>query len=409
MTNLWQRRLLVGVAIALLAVNLRPSLIVISPLLPSIRIDLGMTPAVAGLLGAAPSLAFAVFGWVTPAIAHLTGGERLAWIAMLITGVAQLGRLMTDSTLVFVTLSFLAYAAMGVGNVLLPPLVKLHFPDRIGAISGMYIMLISVGTALPAFVAVPVANATNWRISAAVWAIFALSVVYPWMRVGQVAKRRRNLESSIHPGEQQPTRALLATPLAWGLVGVFGINSLNAYAMMAWLPTMLVESGVSAALSGVYLSLFAIVAIPLAFVMPWMTLRLRSALPLIVLFAACYAAGYTGLLLSPTSGTLLWVMLVGAGPGAFPLVLTLVNLRSSTMAGAAALSGFTQGLGYLVGGLGPALVGVLRELSGNWTAPLVFLISGLTIQLAASYLVSRPGSIEVQLAHRQLRRVGGVR
>lgn len=406
MTNRWQKRILVGAAIALLAVNLRPSLIVISPLLTSIRIDLGMTPAVAGLLGAAPPLAFAAFGWMTPAIAHPIGYERLAWIAMLITGSAQLGRLVTDSTLAFVMLSFLAYAAMGVGNVLLPPLVKLHFPDRVGVISGMYIMLISVGTALPAFVAVPVADATSWRASAGIWAVFALSVVYPWMRVGQVAKNRQRLNPSLQRTQPQPTKALLVTPLAWGLVGVFGINSLNAYAMMAWLPTLLVESGVSSTLSGVYLSLFAIVAIPLAFIVPWMALRLPSAFPLIVLFAACYAGGYTGLLVSPTSGTLLWVMLAGAGPGAFPLVLTLVNLRSSTVAGAAALSGFTQGLGYMVAGVGPLMAGLLRELSGNWTAPLVFLISGLTIQLAAGYLVTRPGSIEVQLARHQLRRSG---
>ena len=366
-----------------------------------------MTPAVAGLLGAAPPLAFAAFGWMTPAIAHLTGYERLAWIAMLVTGAAQLCRLMTDSTLVFVTLSFLAYAAMGVGNVLLPPLVKLHFPDKIGVISGMYIMLISVGTALPAFVAVPVADATSWRASAGIWAVFALSVVYPWIRVGQVTKNRRSFEPSVPRAKLQPTKELLVTPLAWGLVGVFGINSLNAYAMLTWLPTMLVESGVSATLSGVYLSLFAVVAIPLAFVVPWVTLRLPSAFPLIALFAACYAAGYTGLLLSPTSGTLLWVMLAGAGPGAFPLVLTLVNLRSSTVAGAGALSGCTQGLGYLVAGIGPLMVGLLRDVSGTWTAPLMFLIAGLTIQLAAGYLVSRPGSIELQLARHRLRRSGG--
>lgn len=131
-----------------------------------------------------------------------------------------------------------------------------------------------------------------------------------------------------------------------------------------------------------------------------MTLRLRSAFPLIIVFAT----GYAGLLLSPTSGTLLWVMLAGAGPGAFPLVLTLVNLRSSTVAGAAALSGFTQGLGYLVTGVGPVVVGMLREMYGTWTAPLVLLLVGLTLQAAAGCPVSRPGSIEVQLARHQLRR-----
>jgi CP family cyanate transporter-like MFS transporter len=400
-TGRQRKRFLIGVGIALLAMNLRPALIVVAPLLPWVRLDLGMTPAVAGVLGAAPPLAFAVSGWMTPALAHITGYERLAWIVMAVMATAQLARLATEDAYVFVVFSFLAYAAMGVGNVLLPPLVKIHFPTSVGVFTGMYIMLISVGTALPAFIAVPVADATSWRVSAGVWGVFALSVVYPWLRVGRNAKIHKAASPAGQHSSLQPIRPLLATPLAWGLVGVFGINSLNAYAMMTWLPTMLVESGVSATLSGAYLSLFAVVAIPLAVVVPWVAVRVQRAFPLIALFAACYAAGYTGLLLSPTTGTLVWVMLAGAGPGAFPLVLTLVNLRSSTVAGAAALSGFTQGLGYLVAGLGPFMVGLLREVSGSWTAPFLFLVAALAVQLAAGYLVSRPGTIELQLARHE--------
>jgi CP family cyanate transporter-like MFS transporter len=398
------RRTLAVLAIALLAANLRPSLIVIAPLLPSIRADLSMTPGLAGLLGAAPPLAFAVFGWLTPALGRLAGYERAAWGAMLVTATAQLTRLLTDDAIVFVALSFAAYAAMGVGNVLLPPLVKLHFPDRIGLVSALYIMLVSVGTALPAFLAVPVADAADWRLSAGVWGVFALTAVYPWLVIRRPPTGDEDPEPAGTGPDRQSIWALLETPLGWGLVVVFGINSLNAYAMMTWLPTILVESGVSTTLSGIYLSVFAFVAIPLAFLVPWLATRVRSATPLVVTFAACYAAGYTGLLLSPTTATPVWVLLAGAGPGAFPLVLTLVNLRSSTVGGAAALSGFTQGLGYLLAGLGPLVMGLLRETTEGWDVPLMFLIGGLTLQLAAGYLVSRPGSIEVQLALRQLRR-----
>lgn len=404
MTSRWHQRLIVGVGIALLAANLRPGLIVISPLLPSIRLELGMTPAVAGLLGAAPPLAFAVFGWLTPAMGHRAGFERLAGLAMLVAGGSLLARLSTDSSWVFVLFSFVAYASMGVGNVLLPALVKRHFPDRLGAISGMYIMLISVGTALPALVAVPAAEATSWRLSTGVWAIFALSAIHPWVSADRMPMRDALAPEGRRP--RQPVRSLFFSPLAWGLVGVFGVNSLNAYAMMAWLPTMLVESGVSPAMSGVYLSLFAVVAIPLAVTVPWMTIRIRTASPLIMAFASCYAAGYAGLFLLPTTGTWLWVMLAGAGPGAFPLVLTLVNLRSSSVSGAAALSGFTQGLGYMIAGLGPLVVGLLRDVYGTWTAPLVFLVCTLVVQAAAAVLVARPGTIEVQLARRRMRRGG---
>jgi len=394
-TRRWRGRTVALLAIVLLAVNLRPGMIVVSPLLDTVRDDLAMSPVWAGILGATPPLAFAVFGWITPAIARVTGFERAAWIALGVAGATQLVRLAVDSTLVFVVLSFVAYAAMGVGNVLLPPLTRLHFPDLVGPVTGLYIMFISIGTAAPAFLAVPITEVTNWRVSVGAWAVLALSAVAPWWKV------RTSHRRPVRGVRRHPSRSLflLRTPLGWGLTSVFAINSLNAYAMMTWLPTILVDAGISRGLAGAYLSLFASTAVPLALAVPWFTRRLKSATPLIILFAGCYAGGYAGLLLSPTEGTVFWVLMTGAGPGAFPLVMNLVNLRAATVLGTGALSGFTQGLGYLIGGLGPVVLGVLREVSGSWTSSLVFLMSVLLVQVAAAvFLVSRPGSIEDQLA-----------
>jgi CP family cyanate transporter-like MFS transporter len=344
-----------------------------------------------------PPLAFAIFGALTPGMAKRLGLERLAWLAMLLTAVSGTGRVLAENAALFVLLSSLAYAGMGIGNVALSALVRRHFPDRIGVVSSGYVLLVSVGTAIPAFTAVPIADLAGWRMSTAVWALVALAAVVPWLVVDRTGARRDRIVDEEPVGRYIPVVALIRSRLAWGLVGVFGINSLNAYAMFAWLPTILTESGVSAYASGVYLTLFALIAIPAALVVPWLAVRVSNPMPLVVLFASCYALGYVGLLVAPTTATPVWVIAAGFGPGAFPLTLTLINLRSETVSGAAALAGFTQGLGYAIAGLGPFVVGVLREIQGGWEAPLAFLLGGLVIQVMAGVAVVRGGTIEEQL------------
>lgn len=390
--------LLVLVAVVLLAVNLRPGLVIISPLLPQLQRDLEMSSAAAGLLGAAPPLAFAVLGALTPRAAKALGLERLAWLALVIIAVCGAARVVSPSPALFIALSGLAYGAMGVGNVLLPALVKRYFPHRIGAVSSLYILMISVGTAVPALSAVPLADLGGWEMSLTAWAATGLLAVWPWVVVDRRTGAREASAPALVPETRYlPVVALVRSRLAWGLVGVFGINSLNAYAMFTWLPSILTDAGIPALAAGAYLALFAFIAIPIALVVPWLTVRLRNPLPLVGVFAAAYAVGYVGLLLAPTTATAVWVSAAGLGPGAFPLILTLVNLRAATVGGAAALAGFTQGLGYAIAGLGPLLVGVLRDVQGGWTGAFAFLLCGLVIQVGCGVVVARARTLEEEL------------
>jgi CP family cyanate transporter-like MFS transporter len=114
----------------------------------------------------------------------------------------------------------------------------------------------------------------------------------------------------------------------------------------------------------------------------------------VVFFVACFAVGYAGLLVAPTDALALWMVLVGLGPGTFPLLLTLINLRTRTSAGAVALSGFTQGVGYAIAGSGPILVGVLYAASGTWTTSFVFLFVSLAVLLGAGLVACRPVMLE---------------
>jgi CP family cyanate transporter-like MFS transporter len=115
---------------------------------------------------------------------------------------------------------------------------------------------------------------------------------------------------------------------------------------------------------------------------------------LILALGICYPIGYVGLILAPEGGAWVWAVLVGAAASIFPLVLTLIGLRARTSQGTAALSGFTQSVGYLIAAIGPFGMGVLYDATGGWTVPLSLLCVIAVAQVAAGLTVARPAYIE---------------
>ena len=83
------------------------------------------------------------------------------------------------------------FAAVGVGNVLLPPLVKKYFPDRIGLMTTIYSTTMAVASFGPPLVAVPIADAAGWRLSLGLWAVFAVRRDHPVDHAARARARRR--------------------------------------------------------------------------------------------------------------------------------------------------------------------------------------------------------------------------
>ncbi len=400
---LWRGRTLLLAAVVLLALNLRSAATSVSPLLDRVSTDLGMGTTAAGLLGMVPTLAFALSGVLTPALARRTGLERAAWIAMVLAAAGQVLRATAGGTVAFLLLSLLALAGMGIGNVVLPPLIKRWFPDRLAALTSGYVLLLALGTAMAPLLAVPMADAAGWRVAVGGWGLFALAAAVPWVLAAR-RDTRRTRSRRRHPAAGAAARvapigiaALRRSPVAWGLVGLIGMTSLNTYAMFAWLPVLLVDAGISASGAGAMLALYAAVGMPTSLLTPWAATRMRNPFPLVLAFLTCYLSGYAGLLWSPASATWVWVVLAGLGPASFPLSLTLVNLRSRTTAGSAALSGFAQGVGYLLAGAGPVVVGALHQATDGWGAAFAFLTATLGVQVVGGAVVCRPRHVEDDL------------
>lgn len=164
--------------------------------------------------------------------------------------------------------------------------------------------------------------------------------------------------------------------------------------MFTWLPKMMTGAGASPAFGGTMVALFSALGLGSALAMPAVAVRLRNPFPLVVACALSYAIAFPGLLLAPMAAPVLWVVLLGIGPSTFPLSLTLINLRTRTPAGSAALSGFMQGVGYTLSCAGPLLFGVLHDLRGGWGLPFAFLSLCALAMLTGSWLACRERMLE---------------
>lgn len=391
--SLLHGRTLVFCAILLAAVNLRTAVTSVTPLLDLLGATFGFGTTVSGVLGMLPTVSFALFGVCTPMLARRLGLERTTLLAM---ALATAGLLLRSSAVGVGSLlagSMVALAGMGIGNVVVPPLVKRYFANKVGTMSTLYISVLQLGTMLPALLAVPVADAAGWRVSLGMWALLALAAALPWLMLVRRTPGGGVASAGIDPATA-PHGRVWRTSLGWGMTLMFGMTSLMTYSMFTWLPRIVVEAGASPAFGGVMVAVFSALGLLPSLAIPSLAARLRNPFPLALFGFAAFAVAGTGLLLAPMRAPLLWACLLGLGPSTFPLALTLINLRTRTPAGSAALSGFMQGVGYSFSCLGPFLVGWLHALSGAWTLPFGFLLLCALVMLCAAWFACQPRKLE---------------
>jgi MFS transporter, CP family, cyanate transporter len=387
----WER-LLVLVGIVVLAFNMRPAAVSVGPVLDEISNSLRMSGATAGLLTTLPVLAFASFGALAPDLARRAGVHRVTLVSLAAVVVGLTVRARTEEIWLFLLMSLLALAGMATANVLLPSLVKLHFPHRVGLLTAIYTTSMAIGLTAASVLTVPISDQLgSWRWGLFAWAATALVAALPWLGLIRHDRTPADTPHTI------TLRQVARTRLGWAMALFFGLQSLQAYSIFGWFAQVYRDAGFSPATAGLLLGVITAMSIPLSFVIPTLAGRLRNQSWLMVGLIACYPAGYLGLIFAPVAGAWLWAVLVGAAASTFPLVLALIGLRSRTSPGTAALSGFTQSVGYLIAALGPFGMGVLYEATGGWTVPLSALLVLVLAQLAAGLTVARPAYIEDQI------------
>ena len=375
----------VGASVVLVALNLRPAVVGVGPLLADIRADEALTATAAGVLTALPVLCFGVLAPVAPRLARQIGIERALLSALVVLALGCVVRALPGAVALFGG-TVLIGAAIATGNVLMPALVKRDFAHRTGLMTAAYSASISVGGAMGAALTAPLADGLGlgWRAALGAWALWAVAAAVCWLpQLRRVARP---------PASAPPVTALRRSAIAWQVTAFMGLQSLGFYATTSWLPAVFTDRGYPPATAGVLVATMSLTGIAGGMVAPVLAARSQRQRWLAVLISGTTALGLAGMLVPGVE--LVACIVLGVGQGAaLGLALTLMTVRAPDSAHAAQLSGMAQCLGYILAAAGPFAVGALHDLTGGWTVPLVALLVLMVPQAVVGALAGRDKSV----------------
>ncbi|KUI43098.1 MFS transporter [Mycobacterium sp. IS-1590] len=377
---------LLALAVVLAALNLRPAVTSVAPLLGEMRSELGVSATWAGLLTTLPALCFAVAGLTAPRLAARIGLGRTISAALAALTVGLLARTVGGPHTV-IAATLIACAGIALANVLIPVVIKGSFPARVGLMTGIYTAALQGGGALGSAVTPGLEDPLGgWRAALAAWAAVSFVALVAWLPTSR--RHAGTWATSTAPADVR--RSLLRNRLAWTVTLFFGCQSLMAYIVMGWLPEVFIDSGVDKTHAGLLVGLTSLVGVPIALVIAPLAARSHGQSAWIVGLGAVGVVGTVGLMLAPAAQPLLWSVLIGVGMGVFALALAVIALRARNAEDTAQLSGMAQGFGYLIAGVGPFLFGLLHDVTHGWTVPWIMFLGVYLMQIVLGALAGRP-------------------
>ena len=399
------------IALLLVAVNLRLAITSASALLTALTDAGALTPATVVLIPAIPTAVFAVAGLGTARLAARFGVERIVLVGLigLTAGLLLRG---IPSPWVVVAGTVVGTGGLAMVNILLPAVVRGHFAGRIGPVTTAYTTLMSLGAALAAALAVPIAG---WlgdpALGLAAWAVPALLALVVWLLA------IRGIPSAAAPASAAPVPVAPVDPAAsaapapaasaasaapapaparsrlphgtWFLAGYFALQALLSYVVMGWLPSIAQDAGLPASRAGMLLGIsmaVGVVGTVLVMALGRTPAGMRIGFGVVAL---ANLVALAGLLVAPAALPEVWAALFGLGMCAFPLVLALIAGFGRDAQESARVSGIVQSVGYSVATLGPLGAGAARQLLGDWNAVLIALAVCTVAQFAIGVLVTR--------------------
>ncbi|MDC7722781.1 MFS transporter [Priestia megaterium] len=374
-------------ALILAAFNLRPGLTSVSPVLHGITKDLGMSSTLASLLTSIPLLCFGFCSLFAGRLANRYQPVKMITFAITCIGIATFLRAFTNSSIYLLITALLIGAGIGVVSPLLSGFIKSHFPDKAASMIGIYSTSMVVGASISIGLTTPLQHWFNnsWKNGLAFWSILALLAIPLWL---MVIKQSRIPVSNF----SQKTKASL--PLknkkAWLLTSFVGIVTLLFYCFAAWLPAIVEEKGWTPAFGGLVGTIAMISQLPATLLLPSLLKVLPSRRFWITTFTLSIIIGLSLLCFTNVTPIVSSICLgVGAG-GLVSLTLLLPLDMASSPLEASTWSAMTQAIGYMIGAVGPFIIGFLHDYLGSFVPTLYLLIIIGFIAILLGWKITKP-------------------
>lgn len=356
------------VLILAVAVNLRPSLVSIGPLLGQLRAEFHLTNAQASLLIAIPTLLMGLLAIPTPWLARRFGRNPVVLAALALLGVATLLRSFSTSGVLLLITTAGAGAGIAIVGALISGFVKAHHPKRASLLMGLYAASLGLGSTIAALFTGPVEHfAGSWRIAAAMWSVPVLGAIAAWLYVLRVEKKQEHAQVVAAPKSHgHPAKSAMA----WMSAIYFAANNFLFCSVLTWIVPISAELGASPLTAGPMLAVFTTVFM-LANPTPGLIGKGTDRRKAIAFFALAFLAGVSILIAGPSENLWIPIGLIGLGVGgtfSLGMMLPLDNTNDPNEANS--WTSFSLAIGYGMGALGPLVLGHLRDASHDFQSGL---------------------------------------
>lgn len=387
--NIW-----IGIAVVILvSTNLRAPITAVSPILDEMKSVLKIDNFQASLLTSIPLFVFAFFSiLVSKATAKINIRHGLIYsLIILIIGIYV--RIYGNISMLYIG-SLLIGLGICIGNVLTPAYIKNTFPTKIGIMTGIFSVSMSLIAALASGLSIAIGNWTNlgWKGSLGVWivaAIAALIIVCIDSLKNKTATQQKTVQS------EDVKFNIFKSKQAWNISIFMGLQSLIYYCLVALLPTLLIDFGMTKTNAGWVFSVLQLAMLPAMLVSPVLASRMKNPKIMIYITSALYFIGIITLLIFKAKFSYLSAILIGiAGGFAFSLSILFFSLRTKTMVGTIKISGMAQSVGYLIAAFGPPIFGKLYDIDSTWSYSLYFLMCCMMILTFFGIKASQPKFVE---------------
>lgn len=387
------------IALFFITIILRPPIAQIGPLLHEITGDLKLGPTEVGLLASAPVFTFGAGAFLAPWLLRRFGLNHaiLLMLAIILASIV-LRSWFGYSILLIGTL--VIGLAIAITNVLLPTFLRIDFPKQTVILTSGYTTMLAITASVAAAISVPASESLGgWEMSLLITAPPALLAVLFWYP--RIREAEPHVRIPSHSAKAD-TKAVYGSLIAWSSLTFFGIQSMNFYVVLSWLPTMLISIGVDPGAAGGFLGLATAIGIPTAMLLAPIMNRLKSISWLALGFSALSITGFASLSLFLAAGNpnnTLWLViscvLISIGQTAtFPLSLTIISTRAHGQSKTTVLSAMSQGWGYLLSGLGVFAIGAFAVSTGSWSTGVMIIVFTGVLQAAAGFYGGRNRYIE---------------
>lgn len=382
-------------SILVLSLNLRAPITGASAVMDVISKDLGINETYSGFVMTVPLIAFAISSVFVSNLGIKYGYTKVTFISIILMIVGEVIRVSAGFKALLLGTAFLGLG-ISAGNVLIPSIIKLKFPNRLGLVTGLYGVFMNLISAsfTGSSLYLVTQKGVPWRTMLSVWLITSVASLILWSV--NLFVRKDLMHDNRDTRNIFERLDIFKSKIAWAIIIYMGSQSFLFYTTVTWLPKILNMKGFGYDFASVMLTVFQMSALPLSFLIPLIADRMKNQKVMAVFAAMGYLLGYIGLMFGSTKAQIavsMFIMAIGCS-GTYAAAIILMELRSRTSHTVAIISGVSQAIGYIIAAIGPVLLGYLFSNTEGYVFPVLILIIISVFLVTAGVIGGRSGYID---------------